>query len=86
MRNDDTNITRDDIRWTLTPIDPLTFDDDTQLLADTLRESITQLRAVTVQCDRQSARILALVGELRTVRAEAQALRAQVRAMQDVAA
>jgi hypothetical protein len=76
----------DDLRWTLPPLNPLMFDDDTMWLADTLRESITQVRALTVQCDRQSARILSLIAELRTVRAEAQGLRAQIRAMQDLAA
>lgn len=85
MGNDD-EITVSQIPWTLAPVDRLTFDDDTQMLADTLIEAMSQLRAMTKKCDQQSARILSLVAELRETRAEARALRAQVRCLQDIAA
>jgi hypothetical protein len=62
------------------------FDDETTWLADSLRVAIEQLQAMTIQADRQSARIVSLIAELRTARAEAQALGAQVRYLQNIAA
>jgi hypothetical protein len=84
--NDDRTLSRENILWALPPIDPLTLDDDTRLLADTLREAVEHVRTLTVRCDRQSARILALVGELRLTRAEAAAAHAQLRALRERAA